>query len=83
MPALDRAVRRVHVREPKVEGVTARDSRAIIASRRRPRRPIVSSVASVPESTSRYRQMDVPAAHEVKVYKFTRVLFSPLPGSLY
>ncbi len=79
MPAHVRATRRVDVRGPKAEVVSARDSGAISVNRRTPRRPIVADDASVPKSTSRYRQIDPPAAHEVK----KRVLFGIKVDSYY
>ncbi len=66
MPATVRAIRRVNRRLMESEVVSARDSRAIIASRRRPRRPPVAVLASVPESTSSHGRVNEPAAHEVK-----------------
>ena len=65
MPALVRAIRRVRCRGIEVEGVSARDSRAIVARRGRSRRPIIAVDASVPESiATNTGQVDVPAAHE-------------------
>ncbi len=63
VPALPWAVRRVDVSRSKVEVVSARHSSATSISRRGARRPVVAPLASVPESTSRYSQIDVPAAH--------------------
>ncbi len=65
MPALVRAIRRVHCRGIEFEVVSARDSRAIVARRGRSRRPIIAVDASVPESsTTNTGQVYVPAAHE-------------------
>jgi len=60
MPTHVRAARRVHRRGMECEAVS-------ISSSRTARRPIVSIVASVPESTSSFRQLDVAAAHDRRV----------------
>lgn len=50
MPALIRAIRRVHASGIESEVVTARDGRAIMTRSGAPRRPIVPVDASVPIS---------------------------------
>jgi len=65
VPALVRANRRMRTRCIEAEVVSARDSCAIDARRGRSRRPPDTIDASVPESISRYSQIDEPAAHEV------------------
>ncbi len=57
-------MRWTHRRGSKVEEVSARSSHAIKARRRPARRPPDTIDASVPESISRYSQIDKPAAHE-------------------
>ncbi len=59
-------MRWTHRRGSKVEEVSARHSSATSISRRGARRPPDTIDASVPESISRYSQIDEPAAHEVK-----------------
>ena len=66
MPALDRAIRRVHRRGSEPEVVSARDSRAIVTRRGRSRRPNIAVDASEPESNATNTgQGYIPAAHEV------------------
>lgn len=58
MPTVIRAIRRVDAGSIEVEVVR-------IGSGITARRPIVAVDASVPQSTSSIRQVDIPAAHEV------------------
>jgi len=59
-------MRWTHRRGSKVEEVSARHSSATSISRRGARRPPDTIDASVPESISRYSQIDEPAAHETR-----------------
>lgn len=65
MKALAGASRWIYASSVKMEVVSTKDSHTIEARTRPTRRPTVTINTSKPKSTSRHRQINYPAAHEV------------------